>query len=217
MNERGGGLRPNLPNPNGSVLFLVVLMLALLSILGFSAMHTSTVERLIAANELIHQQYFYAAEAGIAYALQDLREPFRSANAARLAAGMPATWDFVLAGAEAAEVDGAGQGSSERGVRWIEDLPLSGCRLRITLWNNDETAGSGSGTGGDAQTDRDGRLWLRSDATGPRGGEAAVQVLLESDVRETAVIDYPAQYGAGAGRNSNVGDLDAIDAFQPQR
>lgn len=202
-------------NPQGSILFLVVLMLALLSILGFSAMHTSTVERLIATNELLHQQYFYTAEAGIAYALGDLRHPFAEANADRLASGIDAAWDFALETAgsvEGGDPDDPGQGSYERGVRWIEDQPLSGSHFRVTLWNNDETL-----AGGDANTDLDGLLWLRSDASGPRGGGASIQVLLHSDAGGIAVTDYPAQYGAGAGKNYNAVDLDPIESFQPQR
>jgi hypothetical protein len=205
-------------NQQGSMLFLVVLMLALLSILGFSAMHTSRVDRLIATNELIHQKYFYTAEAGIAYGIKDLQGPFTAANADRRAAGIAATWDFVLAGAEI-PADGEMepiQGSYEHGVTWIVDAPLSDLRFSLRLWNNDETADGDGNTGGDARNDRDGRIWLRADATGPRGGAVAVQVLLDSDSRGIAVIDYPAQYGAGAGKNYNANDLDLIESFQPQ-
>ena len=199
-------------------MFLVVLMLALLSILGFSAMHSSRVERLIATNELIHQKYFYTAEAGIIYGVKDLQEPFTAANAERLATGIAATWDFVLAGAEIpanGELDPI-QGSYEFGVTWMEDAPLSDARFSLRLWNNDETADGDENTGGDARSDRDGRIWLRADATGPRGGSVAVQVLLDSDSRGIAVIDYPAQYGAGAGKYYNANDLDPIESFQSQ-
>jgi len=209
----------------GSVLFFVVLMLVLLSILGFSAMHTSTVERLISTNELLHQKNFFAAEAGIAYAILALQEPFASANAARVAAGIAADWDFALvdAGPEDADADEyatgdeLGQGSYERAVIWNEGVEFSGSRFDVTLWNNDESAGGGSGGEGNERDDRDGRIWVRSDATGPRGGMVAIRVLLQSEAPTTAVIDYPAQFGAGAGKNYNVNDLEPIDSFQPQR
>jgi hypothetical protein len=205
-------------NQQGSMLFLVVLMLALLSILGFSAMHTSRIDRRIATNELIHQKYFYTAEAGIAYGVKDLQGPFTAANADRLATGMAANWDFVLEGAEIPADDEIGpvQGSYEHGVTWMEDAPLSDARFSLHLWNNDETVDGDGNTGGDARNDRDGRIWLRADATGPRGGAVAVQVLLDSDSHGIAVIDYPAQYGAGAGKNYNANDLDPIESFQAQ-
>lgn len=215
-------------NQRGSVLFLAVMMLTLLSILGFSAMHTSTVERRISTNELLYQQYFYAAEAGIAHAVQTLREPFQAANADRVAAGMRAIWDFALAGA-AGQADAAGPahsateengdevipGTAGSGICWIENQPLSGLRFSVTLWNNAETAVGDSDDGGNVQSDHDGRIWLRSEATGPRGGGVGIQVLLESAPRRTAVLHYPAP--AGAGRNFNDREIDPIVGFQPQR
>ncbi len=53
-----------LNNEKGSVIVLVLIMLALLTILGISSTNTSTTEVMISNNTQRHQLVFYAAESG---------------------------------------------------------------------------------------------------------------------------------------------------------
>jgi len=56
-------------NERGSILLVVLLMLVLLTILGFSVSSTSSVEVRIAGNERAHDVAFYSAESGWQVAL----------------------------------------------------------------------------------------------------------------------------------------------------
>ena len=55
-------------NEQGSVLVMAIMVLALLTIVAFTATRTSNIEVQISGNELLHQKYFFTAEAGIARA-----------------------------------------------------------------------------------------------------------------------------------------------------
>jgi PilX N-terminal len=54
-------------NEKGSVTVLAVVFLMLLTLLGMSALTSSSIETQIAGNELRHKQAFYAAESASAY------------------------------------------------------------------------------------------------------------------------------------------------------
>lgn len=54
-------------NENGSVTVLAVVLLMLLTLLGMSAISTSSIETQIAGNEMRYKQAFYAAESAKAY------------------------------------------------------------------------------------------------------------------------------------------------------
>jgi Tfp pilus assembly protein PilX len=71
----------------GSALIVTIMVLALLSIVAFSSVRSSTTEVQIAGNELQHQKYFFTAEAGIDHAVKLLEEHFRAANAAAVRLG----------------------------------------------------------------------------------------------------------------------------------
>ena len=70
--------------------------------------------------------------------------------------------------------------------------------------------------GGAFDDDRDGLVWIRSDATGPKGGGASIQVLLQGDSAGQVFSDYTAQAGAGAGKNYTSNDLNPIVDFSRQ-
>jgi hypothetical protein len=57
-------------NQNGSMIVVVIMLLALLSIMGISSIGTSNTEVEIATNDLIHKRCFYNAESGISTALK---------------------------------------------------------------------------------------------------------------------------------------------------
>ena len=61
-------------NENGTVMVIAVLIMAILTILGLSAIDTSTVEVQITSNEQIYKRNFYKAEAAVIAAAQQLEE-----------------------------------------------------------------------------------------------------------------------------------------------
>jgi hypothetical protein len=203
----------------GSVLVVTIMVLALLSIVAFSAVRSSTTEVQIAGNELQHQKYFYTAEAGLDHAVKLLEENFRTANATAMRLGVNPNWNIAFSGNDrkqntsddAVDRDGDGLGSYAEGAVWIENVRIDGISYRVTLWNNDDSA-----LGGAFNDDRDGLVWIRSDATGPKGGGASIQMLLQGGSTGLVFSDYTAQAGAGAGKNYVSNDLNPIIDFSRQ-
>jgi len=203
----------------GSALIVTIMVLALLSIVAFSSVRSSTTEVQIAGNELQHQKYFYTAEAGIDHAVKLLEEHFRTANATAVRLGAKANWNFAFSGNDqkqntsddAVDRDGDDLGSYAEAAVWIDNARIDGISYRITLWNNDDSA-----LGGTFNDDRDGMVWIRSDATGPKGGGASIQVLLQGKSDGQVFSDYTAQAGAGAGKNYTSNDLNPIVDFSRQ-
>jgi type IV pilus assembly protein PilX len=196
-------------NERGSVLVMALMVLTLLTIVAFTATRTSNIEIQISGNELLHQKYFFTADAGIARGIKDLEVPFVNANKLRVRTRTQATWDFALTGI--LDTDGDGQGRYEEGKVWISDAVLSGVRYNVTLWNNDDSTEMD-----EYFIDRDALIWLRADASGPRGGGSSVQILLQGDTTGESITGYTAQAGAGAGKNYNANDLNAIANFGRQ-
>jgi len=203
----------------GSALIVTIMVLALLSIVAFSSVRSSTTEVQIAGNELQHQKYFYTAEAGIDHAVKLLEEHFRTANATAVRLGAKANWNFAFSGNDqkqntsddAVDRDGDDLGSYAEAAVWIDNARIDGISYRITLWNNDDSA-----LGGTFNDDRDGMVWIRSDATGPKGGGASIQMLLQGKSGGQVFSDYTAQAGAGAGKNYTGNDLNPIVDFSRQ-
>jgi hypothetical protein len=203
----------------GSALIVTIMVLALLSIVAFSSVRSSTTEVQIAGNELQHQKYFYTAEAGIDHAVKLLEEHFRAADATAVRLGAIANWNFAFSGNDqkqntsddAVDRDGDDLGSYAEAAVWIDKALIDGISYRITLWNNDDSA-----LGGTFNDDRDGLVWIRSDATGPKGGGASIQMLLEGKSDGQVFSDYTAQAGAGAGKNYTSNDLNPIVDFSRQ-
>jgi hypothetical protein len=205
-------------NQDGMVMIMAVMFLALLTIIGLSASRTSVVEVQIANNTMEHVRTFYAAEAGLAHAMKMLEDPFVAHNADRVAAALTATWDFALDGTyhgTANDVDHyvgttlmSGYDRNLDGAVWIRDQVIDGISYTVSVWNNVDAGGT--------TDDEDGMLWIQSDAVAPRGGRASVRVLLEGNTTGESVTGYTAQAGAGAGKNYNANDLNAITTFNRQ-
>ncbi len=210
--------KKGLNDETGYVLLTTVMLLALVTVVVFSAMRTSAVELQVSVNELLHQKYFYLAEAGIEHALKTLEGAFLRENAPGMRPGAGPAWDFVFRGPDripgtADDVRGEDRqpGSFERGTIWLDVRQPDGTRYTVTAWNNDET-----GTDGYYDTDRDGLIWLRSDAGGPRGGRASIQVLLQGVDMGGSPAGYPAQAGGGAASNNSSSDRDPMADFDVQ-
>ena len=163
-------------NEKGSVLVMAIMVLALLTIVAFTATRTSNIEVQISGNELLHQKYFFTAEAGIARAMKQLEQPFVIANAPLVRTGSQATWTFALnksVFSDDPEDCGGGIGCYEfnginKGVEWLNNMTLNGVNYSVTLWNNDDSAVVGPAVvPGAFNIDTDALIWLRADASGP--------------------------------------------------
>lgn len=193
-----------LKNEDGSVLILALVMLVLLTLLGIAATTTSIIEVQIANNDRLHKTAFYTAEAGI----ENLRAIFNGLlvdrNSARIAASQSPIWTFALDGTEAGVLAATGTNYAG-GAVWIQNGSLGGYSFTVTVWNKPDA--------GDATNDSDGLIFVRSDASGPRGATSSIEVLLRCQATGEAITGYTAQAGAGAGKSYNAQDLDAITDF----
>jgi len=208
-------------NEKGYVLVAAIMMLALVTIIGLAMSKTSTTESQISTNYLLYERAFYTAEAGLELAKEVLKVPFVEKNKQNLVMGNTGDWDFALDGSETGKdaaqdkfpVDGAGNpipdgvGDFQGGAVWL-DAQLDGIRYQVTVWNNND--------GGGPTDDTDGRIWVRSTASGPRGEECSIETLLEGSTDGTATSGYKSQAGAGAGKNYRTDDLNSITDFSKQ-
>jgi type IV pilus assembly protein PilX len=203
-----------LNNENGSVLVAAIMILALLTIVGMAAMNTSTTETSLATNTLLYERAFYTAEAGFEHAKAVLKVPFTEQNQATIAAGGNGNWNFVLReggpiqGLEPAQdSDGDTKGDYVGAVTLLQSQ-LGGISYTVRIWNNDD--------GGDYRTDNDGRIMIRTNATGPRGEVCSIESLIEGTSSTGSMDGYKAQAGAGAGKSYRNNDLETITDFDWQ-
>ena len=205
-------------NEQGSVIIMAIMILALLTIIGISAINTSSNEQHLAVNTLLYERAFYAAEGGIEHAKGVLKVPFLEQNQSNIALGNVGSWSFALNGSGvipglAAAFDGVGGdgvGDFEGGVLLLQ-ANLDGIAYDITVWNNDDRASGGTPT-----NDTDGRMMIRAGATGPRGASCAIESLVEGTTNSGSTEGYEAQAGAGSGKSYSNNDLEAISEFTQQ-
>jgi len=197
-------------NENGSVIVVALMMMVLLTIIGLAAVNTSTTEQHLAVNTLLYERAFYAAEAGFEHAKGVLKVPYTEQNQSNIALGNPGSWSFVLDGggvipglAEATDCDVAG------GVQLL-NAQLEGVTYTVTVWNNVDDAPCSP------KVDNDGRIMVRTEATGPRGAVCAVEALIEGTTDSGGMDGYKAQAGAGAGKSYRNNDLESITDFTQQ-
>jgi hypothetical protein len=216
-----------LNNENGSVLVAAIMILVLLTIVGIAATKNSNTEQHLATNTLLYERAFYAAEAGFEHAKGVLKVPYTEQNQANIALGNPGSWSFVLDGSgvieglaaaqDCAPLDaggncagGDGVGDFEGGVAVVQSN-LEGISYTVIAWNNDDRASGGTPT-----TDTDGKIIVRTVATGPRGSVCAIESLIEGTTDSGGMEGYKAQAGAGAGKSYRNNDLDSITDFTQQ-
>lgn len=204
-------------NENGSVIVAALMILALLTIIGFSAINNSTTEQHLATNTLLYERAFYVTEAGFEHAKAVLKVPYTEQNQGNIALGNPGSWTFALNGsgvipgaAAATDSDGDGVGDFEGGVVLVQS-DLEGILYTVTAWNNDDSASGGTPT-----SDSDGRMMIRSVATGPRGATCAIESLIEGTTDSGNLDGYKAQAGAGAGKSYSNNDRESITDFTQQ-
>ena len=212
-------------NENGYVIVAAIMILVLLTILGISAINTSTTEQHLATNTLLYERAFYAAEAGFEHAKGVLKVPYNEQNQSNLALGNPGSWSFALDGRvqglaaaqDCAPLDindncagGDDVGDFEGGVVLVQS-DLEGISYTVTAWNNDDRASGGTPT-----SDTDGRMMIRTVALGPRGATCAIESLIEGTTDSGDIDGYKAQAGAGAGKSYSNNDLISISDFSQQ-
>ena len=199
----------HISNERGSVIVGALIVLMLLTVIGIATINISTTESSISTNSLLYERAFYAAEAGLEHAKESLKLRFVEFNDVIIRGGGDPEWDFILNGAVAGKASatdrGDGKGDYANGVVWISNASLDGINYTVTVWNNDDGANS-------FNDDNDGLVFVRSDATGPRGERCSIEVLLQGAATGGPVSGYSAQEGAGSGKTFTSNDADAIDA-----
>jgi hypothetical protein len=203
----------HLNNDRGSVIVAALMILALLTIVGFAATNMSSTELNISTNSLLYERAFYTAEAGLERAKESLRAPFIDQNTAQIASGGEGDWTFALDGS----LDGynAAVNDPELGVPavlWIAQKELNGVTYSVRIWDNDDDPGPQ-----DYTTDIDGRIFVRADAVQmARGGRCSIEELVEGSSTGGAISGYTAQEGAGSGKVYTSNDAEAISDFTQQ-
>lgn len=193
----------------GAALVTALVVLTLLTVIGFAATNTSMLETMISSSERGRTEAFYVAEAGIEQLRRNFKNLFVQENNAYLAAGVTPDWDFVLNGSQpgvAAATDTTYQG----GAQWIVDGDLgTPYTYTVTVWNNDD--------GGGATDDTDAVIFMRADARSPAGGISSIEIsLFGGNSGGEALSGYSGQEGGGAGKNYNSNDANAISDFSVQ-
>jgi type IV pilus assembly protein PilX len=201
-----------LKNENGSVMIAAIMILALLTIIGIAATNTSTTEQHLAVNNLLYERAFYAAEAGFEHAKGVLKVPYNEQNQSNIAMGNPGNWSFVLnQSGVIVGLEKATDCTFDGGVELL-DGQLDGISYTVTVWNNYD----GGGATCTPEVDNDGRIMVRTVATGPRGSVCAIESLIEGTTDSGGMDGYKAQAGAGAGKSYRSNDLETITDFTEQ-
>jgi len=201
-------------NEKGSVIIAALLVLALLTIIGMAATNRSSTEQHLAVNTLLYERAFYAAEAGFEHAKGALKVPYNEQNQANIALGNPGSWSFVLNGSGVIPGLATATDCSFDGGVALLTAQLDGISYTVTVWNNCDTGDPMAPC--DPVVDNDGRMMVRTVATGPRGSVCSIESLIEGTTDSGGMEGYKAQAGAGAGKSYRNNDLESITDFTQQ-
>jgi hypothetical protein len=177
-------------NERGSAIVAALLILALGTIIGIAAIKTSTVERQSAFNFLTYERTFYTAEAGLERAKEVLKMEFSR----QVAPSNPteANWSFALATATDSSYAG--------GVKLLNNQSLDGNTYTVTIWDNKDEAPAVD----DPKVDKDRMIWLRSEASDPRGSKSTIETLLRAkDFQDLRGYDTQSYGGPDKASTSN--------------
>ena len=177
------------------------MVLVLLTIIGISASNISVTEVQIATNSLRYERAFYTAESGLQHAKQRLKKPFVENNKANVVNAATANWNFAI--------EGATDSSFAGGDAWM-NTTLDGVSYTVTIWDNDDEAPNPD----DPNDDSDGRVYIRSEARGPRGALCRIETLLDGNSSAIAITGNYAQEGSEAGKGYTSQDLEKITVFR---
>lgn len=217
-------------NQNGAALPLALLSLLFLTLLGFMAMTTASIEVRLSANERDDQQAVYAAEAAVAHMRARLKQ--RLIDNGRLI-----DWGFVLLGPEACNPTLAADNLAARGIR----SNIVGFDYDVCVYDDlDENIGSCSTQIVEIVNPADVSLFKESnfahavevDPPGPAeptydpnkkiyvcaaainrttGTRSALEVLVEPGGILMAATDSKSQLGGGMYKSFSGDDQEAVD------
>ncbi len=153
-------------NERGMALVTAMLLLVVLTVIGVAAMSTSNLEIMISGAAKNKQAAFYAAEAGLEHGKKIIENTLKDSTDAE------AGWTKILSG----KADHSFNSSGATGTDYASAAVLFNKKplndeftYTVTIWNNKDT--------GDATTDTDGRLFVRSDAESSKNGSRAAILL----------------------------------------
>jgi hypothetical protein len=187
-----------LSRQRGAALPMVLLTILFLTLLGFMALTTSSVEVRLAANERDYQQAVYAAEGGVAHTRAILKGLLNVCNQSKIASGNDVDWDFVL------------QDIADCPALVGQPRPLTiqsnlgRYQYQVSLSNNNDDPS------GNQTDDQDQKIIMTSIATGVNGVRAGVEIVLDTENSASDVSGYSGQFGAGAGKSFTGRDANAI-------
>ena len=178
-----------LKNQKGSVIVLAMIILALLTLVGVSAITTSTTEMNIAANDQLSKMVFYTADAGIEVGRQILNT-IKTAD--------PSAWDRLLAGTTFTWKDKSGNAVSVNNLNQVVDATAN---RQVGLGTFTLQVSDNDDIDGNLLVDTDDTIILTSTGSSPHA-QAQVRVT----VRYTGPADAYAQEhydSRKSGTNSN--------------
>jgi Tfp pilus assembly protein PilX len=178
-----------LSNEKGSVIVVAMIILALLTLIGVSAVTTSTTEVNIAANDQLNKMMFYTADAGSEVGRQMLNS---------LKAANPGAWDLLLSGATFTWRDSNGNSVAVNNLNQVVDATAN---RQVGLGTFTLQVSDNDDLDGNLLVDTDDTIILTSTGSGPHA-QAQVRVT----VRYTGPADAYAQEhydSRKSGTNSN--------------
>jgi hypothetical protein len=184
----------------GAALPLVLLALLFLTLLGFMAMSTSSVEVRLSANERDYQQAVYTADAGISHMRAVLKDLLNVCNQHQQ---NDRDWDFVLRdlGANCPPLPGPFPYSIQGN--------LGSFQYTVDVSDNDDGQDEDPPIANEL-SDVDGVIILTSWATGPNNVRAGIEMLLKAEDDDNNVSGY-IQKGGDSGKKGVGRDLKAVD------
>ena len=200
-------------NERGAILVIAMLLLVLLTLMGKSISTIANRELKISGNEQVEKRIFFASEAGLGHITAILQAEFTHRNQAKVASGQIPDWDFALDGTVEG-VDAARTAECNGGSLWIKDQPLGDgakwpCHYTVTVWNNPEDKGG-------VTDDTDQLLCVKSSATGLKGTQSSIVILLRGQASGDAITGYFAQSGSGGGWGNSCRDVRPVSDFAIQ-
>ncbi len=114
-------------NQSGMVLVMVLIVMVATTIIGVFMMRQSTIETRIAGNERLHNEYFYAAESGVALAVSETSNW----------AGNPESYQPVNPGDLDVEIDPLGTRRAPDGSGWsVSSIDAEYFKIRSEALDN---------------------------------------------------------------------------------
>ena len=219
-------------NEGGFTMILALMLLMLLTIIGVTAINTSTTEIMITSADEDKRTAFYAADSAVEQVTARLNQELidRWRVPCIMVPGTRPNWSLVLNGDLSAGVFFTAANPqpappSPPTPQWFRrysaGVPvasgsmatsgsLAGYTFDARAWNNTDRLDPTS-LNPPEQTDTDGLIVVGVIATSPRNSRVAVEVILNAGIDGiTTVGTYTAQAGGGAGKNYNAMDVGAV-------